>query len=152
MPEFTLSSTAFRAGGSIPRQYTCDGEDASPDLAWQGAPATTGALVLVVDDPDARGFVHWTVLNMTGSEGGTLPTGISASPDAPQQGTNDFGKVGWGGPCPPSGTHHYRFTLYALDAPLPLLDAPKSAEVRRALDSATVVDTATLEATYRRGG
>ncbi|HXG40480.1 MAG TPA: YbhB/YbcL family Raf kinase inhibitor-like protein [Candidatus Limnocylindrales bacterium] len=151
MAPFTLTSTAFPEGGSIPRKYTCDGEDVSPELAWTGAPDGTAALALIVDDPDARGFVHWVVVDLTGSASGALPEGISASPDAPQQGRNDFGRIGWGGPCPPSGTHRYVFTLYALAEPLGLPGTPRAGEVRRAMEG-RVLGTATLTGTYRRGG
>jgi Raf kinase inhibitor-like YbhB/YbcL family protein len=152
MPPFTLRSSAFAAGGTIPRRFTCDGEDVSPDLEWDGVPANTAALVLLVDDPDARNFVHWTVLDLDGSLSGALPLGISRSPDAPRQGINDFGRVGWGGPCPPSGVHRYRFTLYALAAPLGLPGTPRPSAVRAGLGAATIVGTAVLEAQYRRGG
>ena len=149
---FTLTSTAFTPGGEIPRTFTCDGEDVSPDLAWAGAPDASRALVLVVDDPDANGFVHWLVYDMTGSETGALPLGVSASPDAPPQGTNGFGRIGWGGPCPPSGEHRYRFTLTALAAPLVLEGAPRADAIRAAIAAATVVGTATLEGRSRRAG
>ena len=152
MSAFTLTSTAFTAGGSIPTRFTCDGEDTSPDLAWSGAPDGTAALVLFVDDPDARGWVHWIVLDLAGSASGGLPRGISRSPDAPVQGTNDFRRVVWGGPCPPSGTHRYTFTLYALGAPLGLSGEPNGATVRQALARVDVLGTAVLEGTYRRGG
>jgi Raf kinase inhibitor-like YbhB/YbcL family protein len=147
---FELSSTSFAPGGQIPARFTCDGEDVSPDLSWAGAPDDTVALVLVVDDPDARGFTHWIVYDMTGSDSGALPLGVSASPDAPPQGTNDFGRIGWGGPCPPSGEHRYRFTLSALAAPLELTGGPRAADLRAALDEADVLATAVLEARYRR--
>jgi Raf kinase inhibitor-like YbhB/YbcL family protein len=147
---FELTTTAFAPGGEIPRQFTCDGDDVSPDLAWSGVPGGTGALVLVVDDPDAGGFVHWIAFDMTGSDTGALPLGVSASPDAPRQGTNDFGTIGWRGPCPPSGEHRYRFTLSALDAPLGLADAPNGHAIRDALSGATVIGSATLEGRYRR--
>jgi len=150
MSEFRLSTTAFEPGGDIPRRHTCDGEDVSPDLAWDGVPDDAAALVLLVDDPDARDFVHWTVLDMTASESGALPAGVSASLDGPRQGTNDFGRVGWGGPCPPRGRHRYRFTLYALAAPLALPGQPRGDEVRRALERADVLARATLEGTYTR--
>src|SRR5260221_6411978 len=110
---FTLTSTSFDDGGAIPRQYTCDGDNASPDLAWSGAPAGTKALVLTVIDPDARDFVHWLVYDMEGTPSGTLPRAISASPDAPPQGTNSFGKRGYGGPIPPSRNHHHPVTVSA---------------------------------------
>jgi Raf kinase inhibitor-like YbhB/YbcL family protein len=146
---FTLTSTAFKDGGAIPRNFTCDGDNVSPDLDWSGAPDGTVSLALIVDDPDANGFAHWLVYNMTGSATGGLPEAVSATPDAPTQGINDFGKLGYGGPCPPSGEHHYRFTLYALDAVLPLPAAPRAADLRRALEG-HILDQTTLTATYRR--
>ena len=152
MSAFTLTSTAFAANGQIPKRFTCDGEDTSPDLAWSGVPDGTAALVLLVDDPDARGWVHWIVLDLDASASGGLPPGVSRSPDAPVQGTNDFRRVGWGGPCPPSGTHRYTFTLYALGVRLGLSGEPNGATVRQALARADVLGTAVLEATYRRGG
>jgi Raf kinase inhibitor-like YbhB/YbcL family protein len=148
-PTFALSSKAFDAGDSIPREYTCDGADVSPALTWVGVPADAKALVLFVDDPDARGFVHWIVLDLAASDG-DLAKGIHAGAANPQQGRNDFGRVGWGGPCPPSGTHRYRFTLTAVAAPLGLGAHPNGDAVRRALAQAEVVGTASLTATYRR--
>lgn len=152
MPPFTLTSTDIAAGDLIPRRFTCDGADVSPELDWSGVPEGAAALVLVVDDPDARGFVHWTVLDLTASATGGLPRGVSTSPDAPAQGTNDFGRPGWGGPCPPSGTHRYVFTLYAVGEPLGLAGAPRADRVRKALAGANVLGKAGLEARYRRGG
>ncbi len=113
---FELTSPAFPAGAEIPGRYTCDGDDVSPPLDWADTTDKAVTLALIVDDPDARGWVHWVVFDMDATGSGGLPEGFSSSPDAPAQGTNDFGRVGWGGPCPPSGTHHYRFTLVALDA------------------------------------
>jgi Raf kinase inhibitor-like YbhB/YbcL family protein len=152
MTEFAITSTAFAPGGAIPTRYTCDGQDVSPELSWSGAPDGTTALVLLVDDPDARDFVHWIVLDMAGSASGALPRGIGTSPDAPAQGRNDFGRIGWGGPCPPSGTHRYTFTLYALATPLALAGQPDGRAVRKALKGADVLATAVLEGHYHRGG
>jgi Raf kinase inhibitor-like YbhB/YbcL family protein len=152
MPPFSLTSSAFEAGGSIPRRFTCDGRDVSPELAWSGAPAGTAALVLLVDDPDARGFVHWTVLDLAGAPDGHLPEDVSPSAARPDQGRNDFGRRGWGGPCPPSGTHRYTFTLYAIGSPLELAGTPDGGAVRKALSRAKVLDKAVLQAHYRRGG
>lgn len=151
MVPFALTSTAFDPGGPIPRRHTCDGADVSPALAWGGVPAGSGALVLVVDDPDARDWVHWLVLDLPGSDG-SLAEGVGARAETPAQGRNDFGRRGWGGPCPPSGTHRYVFTLYALATPLGLAGEPDGAKVRKALDRATVLGRAVLEGTYRRGG
>jgi Raf kinase inhibitor-like YbhB/YbcL family protein len=139
----TLTSAAFDANGPIPAEYTCRGADRSPALAWSGVPAGSQALVLFVDDPDGRGWVHWSVLDLDPSSPG-LSTGIAPSADPPQQGTNDFGKIGYGGPCPPSGTHHYHFTLYALSAPLGLEGHPDGKAVRAALAKASPIAKVTL--------
>ena len=148
----TLMSSAFAADSTIPREFTCDGSNVSPPLAWSGVPAGTSALVLLVDDPDAKDFVHWIVLDLPGTDG-DLPKDVAPSAGTPQQGKNDFGKVGWGGPCPPSGTHHYRFTLTALSEKLGLAGQPGGAAVRDALKAAgpKVLGSATLGATYKRG-
>jgi Raf kinase inhibitor-like YbhB/YbcL family protein len=147
---FVLTSSAFAAGEAIPREFSCDGANVSPPLEWTGVPAGTAALVLVVDDPDARAFVHWIVLDLPGTDG-HLPQGVAPRAASPQQGRNDFGDQGWGGPCPPSGTHHYRFTLTALGAPLGLADHPAGGDVRSALGGAAVLGKATLAGTYSRG-
>ncbi len=148
---FTLRSGAFAAGGPIPSRYTCDGADISPDLSWTGVPDGTEALVLVVDDPDAGGFVHWIVLDMPPDQA-SLARGAGKAGGSLRQGTNDFGAAAWGGPCPPSGEHRYRFALYALTSPLGLRDASGPGEVRDALDRSRVLGKAVLEANYRRGG
>jgi len=144
-----LASPAFAAGASIPAAYTCDGADASPALSWTGVPAGTKALVLLVTDPDAGGFAHWIVTDIPATTAG-LARGAGAAASAFTQGSNDFGRVGWGGPCPPSGTHHYVFTLDALAKPLGLAGHPRIGAVRAALDRARVLGTATLRGTYAR--
>ena len=149
-PAFRLTSSAFADGAAIPRRYTCDGADVSPPLAWEGAPAEAKALVLIVDDPDARGFVHWVMFDLPGTPSGQLAEGASTSPNAPPQGTNSFGRVGWGGPCPPSGTHHYRFRLIALRQALNLRGAPTAAEVLKATAGLVLAET-TLVGVYNRG-
>ena len=148
---FALSSSEFRDGQQIPRRYACDGEDTSPPLAWSGAPGDTASLALVMDDPDASGFVHWVVFDMTASASGSLSAGWSKSPDAPPQGTNSFGRVGYGGPCPPGGTHRYTFRLLALGEALGLSGAPTAQQV---LDAAAghILGEARLTGTYKRGG
>jgi Raf kinase inhibitor-like YbhB/YbcL family protein len=143
-----ISSPVFEDGQPIPSEYSCRGSDVSPELAWRGVPDGAGALVLLVDDPDGHDWVHWTVLDLPAEDGG-LPKGVDPNADRPQQGRNDFRRPGYGGPCPPSGTHRYRFTLYALAAPLGLSGQPDGAEVRQALERATVVDRATLTGTFR---
>ena len=115
-----INSSAFDAGGMIPGKYTCDAENISPPLSWSGAPAETKSYALICDDPDAPAgtWVHWVVYNIPEKTNG-LTENIQNNKkltDGTLQGTNDFGKTGYGGPCPPSGTHRYFFKLYALDA------------------------------------
>jgi Raf kinase inhibitor-like YbhB/YbcL family protein len=148
MAGFVLNSPSFADGGAIPVRNTCDGQDISPALVWEGVPTSTASLALIVDDPDARGFIHWVAYNISGSVTGGLPEG-AGSAGAPPQGRNDFGRVGWGGPCPPSGMHHYRFTLYALSAPLALSGTPSASDVRAALARVLLGHTI-LTATYTR--
>ena len=146
---FRLTSTAFEEGGAIPRRHTCDGEDVSPELSWRDAPDDVAAMALVMDDPGARGFAHWVVVDMTGSASGALTEGVSESVDAPQQGKNSFGRIGYSGPCPPSGTHRYAFKLYALSEQLALAGTPTADEVRDALPGRVLAE-ATLTGTYTR--
>ncbi len=148
-PRFALTSAAFSAGGAIPARFTCDGRDLSPGMTWTGTPAGTRSLVLLVDDPDAHGFAHWIAYAIDPTAT-ALAEGAGAAASHLAQGTNDFGRVGYGGPCPPSGTHHYVFTLYALAAPLGLSGSPRASAVRAALARAHVLGRTTLTATYRR--
>lgn len=116
--ELRLKSAAFENGALIPRLHTCDGRNLSPALFWSGVPERTESLAIVVDDPDAPGrtFLHWLVLDLPAATT-SLPEGVPPRPAIEGggiQARNDFGEVGWGGPCPPSGTHSYVFTLYAL--------------------------------------
>jgi Raf kinase inhibitor-like YbhB/YbcL family protein len=146
---FVLTSSAFTAGAALPARFTCDGEDVSPPLAWTGAPSGTASLVLIVRDPDARNFAHWVAYEIAGATSGSLPEAIARSAPSPKQGRNDFGKDGYGGPCPPSGTHHYLFRLAALDRMLGLGDGKKAAEIEAAMDG-HVLATAELTGTYAR--
>jgi Raf kinase inhibitor-like YbhB/YbcL family protein len=119
-----LKSAAFSEGGAIPPQYTCDGKDVSPPLAWTGVPSDAKSLALICDDPDAPAgdWVHWVVFDVPPSASG-FPEGVPPSPEIAglgRQGRNDFRRIGYGGPCPPKGTHRYVFTLYALDRTLGL--------------------------------
>lgn len=150
MAGFTLTSTSFGEGGAIPVRHSCDGTNISPALAWQGAPQGTVSFALIVDDPDARGFIHWVVYDIPGATAGSLPEGIRPT-DGPPQGRNDFGRTGYGGPCPPGGTHHYRFTLWALSSRLGVSGTPSAAEVRTALTTRILGQTA-LTGTYTRQG
>ncbi len=147
---FALTSPDFADGGAIPRSSTCDGADRSPALAWSGAPPGTHAFALIVEDPDAGNFVHWVVISVPATEsglaGGLLPTDARVP-----QGPNSFGRMGYGGPCPPSGTHHYVFALYALSVAPSVSGRGSAADLRHAI-SGTVLGEAKLTGTYRRGG
>ena len=146
---FRLTSPAFADGASIPSRYSCDGRDVSPPLAWSGVPAGAKALLLTVTDPDARGFVHWVAWDLAPDLGSLAEGASGALPDAAREGRNDFGRAGWGGPCPPSGTHRYMFTLTALSAPLGLPRGTELAVVQRQAAGRTVDETR-FEGTYRR--
>ncbi len=122
----TISSKSFEPGRGIPVKYTCDGDDLSPQLSWDGVPEGTETFALIMDDPDAPGrtFTHWVVFNIPAHRN-ELPEGVFAEKMMKKgcyQGLNDFRQMGYGGPCPPPGKpHHYRFHLYALDN---VLDVP----------------------------
>jgi Raf kinase inhibitor-like YbhB/YbcL family protein len=154
---FTITSPAFAAGGSIPAVYTCEGRDVSPALAWSGVPAGARALALVVDDPDApdpaapkRVWVHWLLYNLPPTATG-LPEAVApaALPAGTREGTNDWKRTGYGGPCPPVGRHRYFFKLYALDAELPDLNAPTKAALEQAMQG-HVLAHAELVGTYQK--
>ncbi|GIW40199.1 MAG: hypothetical protein KatS3mg076_0776 [Candidatus Binatia bacterium] len=137
---FELWSPDFPSGGEIPRRHTCDGEDLSPALRWKDVPAGTKSLALVVEDPDApRGvWVHWLLYDLDPELSG-LEQGVSRDASlesGAKQGKNDFGRLGYGGPCPPPGDrpHRYVFRLYALDAPLGLPPGASKEEVRSAAE------------------
>ncbi len=133
-----LKTGAFKPNSQIPREYTCDGGDASPALSWTDPPAATKSFVLIMDDPDAPmgTFVHWVVYNLPASVR-ELPERVPEGTDLQgggQQGSNDFPRIGYGGPCPPPGKpHRYFFKLYALDAPLNLPARPRKKEVEAAM-------------------
>jgi len=155
-----LTSPAFANGSGIPSRYTCEGEDISPELRWEGAPPATRSFGLIVDDPDAPDprapkmtWVHWVVYD--------LPADVHVLPeDAPthglppgaKQGLNDWKRAGYGGPCPPIGAHRYFFKLYALDAVLPDLGRPTKAQLLNAMKG-HVLEEVHLIGTYeKRGG
>ena len=140
----TITSAAFDDGGTIPTRFTCDGEDVSPPLAWSGAPDGTAAYALVVDDPDARGWIHWAVADLTAP---SLDEGVAAG----IEGRNGFGRPGWGGPCPPFGSHRYVFTAFALSEPVGLPPGFAADELRTAMEG-RILATGRLTASYRRGG
>jgi Raf kinase inhibitor-like YbhB/YbcL family protein len=133
-----VKSTAFQDGGMIPKQYTCDGQNISPPLSWTGVPAGTKSLVLIMDDPDApRGtWVHWVLFNIppdTRSLAENVPR-TSSLPNGAKHGNNSWPKLGYGGPCPPGGTHRYYFKVYALDTVLNLKTGAKKAQLLKAID------------------
>jgi Raf kinase inhibitor-like YbhB/YbcL family protein len=145
---FSLRSDAFADGQPIPARHTCEGDDLSPALAWTEPPEGTRSLALVVDDPDAPGgtFTHWVAWGID-----PAPGGLDEGEAAPREGPNDFGRTGYGGPCPPPGhgPHRYSFRLTALDAELDLEAGAAKQELERALES-HVVAKAELVGTFER--
>ena len=142
-----LTGSAFVDGGNIPSKYTCDGKNISPPLQISDVPEEAEALVLIMDDPDAPmgTFVHWVVWNIPKDTGnipeGTEPGGV--------QGITDFGKTGYGGPCPPSGTHSYRFRLYALNKKLDLKEKAGKKDVEIAMEG-YIIESVLLTGRYKR--
>jgi Raf kinase inhibitor-like YbhB/YbcL family protein len=133
-----ISSAAFQNGEFIPAKYTCDGANISPPLRWNGIPEGAKTLVLIADDPDASGrtFVHWVIYNIPAHEKELLE-GVTPNRNIPEEvlmGTNDFGHIGYGGPCPPPGTHRYFFKLYALNSPLHLEAGATKNQVLKAME------------------
>jgi Raf kinase inhibitor-like YbhB/YbcL family protein len=151
---FDLQSPAFAPGGEIPATYTCDVRDRSPALRWTAPPTNTKGFALIVDDPDApvSTWVHW-VLYAIAATTRELPEGVRAEGSVPgigTQGVNDFGKVGYGGPCPPRGpAHRYFFRLYALDAALSLPPRATKADLLKAIEG-HVLGQAGLMGRYQR--
>ncbi len=127
-----VTSTAFKAGEAIPSEYSCKGENINPPLEIHGVPSSAKSLVLIVDDPDAPSglFTHWIVWNIAPSTAGVAQKGI---PDSGVEGTNDFGRKGYGGPCPPSGTHRYFFRVFALDQRLELSAGARRSALNKAM-------------------
>lgn len=132
-----VTSPAFAAGAAIPRTYTCRGANESPPLQWSGVPAGAARLALVVADPDAPGgtYVHWVLLDID-PEVTSLPRG--AGPAGAHAARNSGGHARYDGPCPPSGTHHYRFTVYALRAATGLPDGADLETALAAVDESAV--------------
>ena len=150
---FRLESPSFKDGDRIPSRFTCDGQDLSPALRWSDPPSGTQSYALLCDDPDAPGriFVHWVLFNippspMESSEG--LPAG-GTLPNGARQGVTDFGRTGYGGPCPPSGVHRYFFKLYALSRPLDLPPGVTKSQVEKAMGS-LILGEARLVGRYSR--
>ncbi|AXK39244.1 YbhB/YbcL family Raf kinase inhibitor-like protein [Crenobacter cavernae] len=154
----TLTSAAFAANGTIPAHLTCEGRDVSPPLAWSGAPEGTQSFVLIVDDPDAPDpaaprmtWVHWVLYNLPATTTG-LPEDVRALPPGTREGLNDWQKTGYGGPCPPIGTHRYFHKLYALDTVLPdHINRPTKSELMIAMHGHVLAQTE-LIGTYRKAG
>lgn len=143
-----IKNPAFQNNENIPAEYTCDGEDVSPELEISGIPENAVSLVLIMDDPDAPvgTWDHWIVFNIlpttTQISKGTEPQGI--------KGKNSWGRTGYGGPCPPSGTHRYFFKLYALDINLELEEGATKRQIEEAMQN-HIVGKAELMGTYNRG-
>jgi Raf kinase inhibitor-like YbhB/YbcL family protein len=149
----TITSPAFAHQAAIPIRYTCDGEDLSPPLEWSDPPPGTESLALVADDPDApRGtWVHWVIYNIPAQARG-LPEALPADlelADGSVQGRNSWPKTGYGGPCPPSGTHRYYFKLYALDTMLDLESGESKKSLLQAMKGHILAE-AQLLGTYAR--
>jgi len=151
-----ITSPAFPEGGAIPARFTCEGEDVSPALAWSGAPEGTRSLVLIVDDPDAPDpdapkttWVHWVLYNLP-PDAKALDEGVRSDlPPGTREGTNDWKRTGYGGPCPPIGRHRYFHKLYALNAMLSDLGTPTKAQVEEAMKG-HVLQRAELMGTYQK--
>ena len=146
---FELRSSAFESGETMPDQYTCEGANVSPPLSWRHAPEETQEFALVCEDPDAPGgaFTHWLIYNIPGSRN-ALPEGATKDPTlswGASQGRNDFGNIGYEGPCPPFGsTHHYNFRLYALDVELDLPPGANHDQVLGEIESHAIERTALI--------
>lgn len=150
-----LRSSVFEPGGAIPRQYTCQGEDVSVPLEWDGAPPGTRSFALIVDDPDAPDpaaprivWTHWVLYNIP-AEAKILKEAVKPNelPPGTLDGLNDWKRTGYGGPCPPIGRHRYFHKLYALDAVLPDLGEPGKAALERAMRG-HILEQAELIGTY----
>jgi len=150
----SIMSPAFAHENAIPAEYTCDANDAAPELRWAGAPVGTKSLALIVDDPDAPDpkapkmtYVHWVLYDIPATATG-IPKG-GKSPAGTRDGKNDWKRVGYGGPCPPIGRHRYFFKLYALDALLGDLNSPTKPGLLAAMQG-RVLEEAVLLGTYQR--
>ena len=152
-----LTSTAFTHDGAIPKKHTCQGQDVSPALKWEGVPPEAKSLALIVDDPDAPDpkapkmtYVHWVLFNLPPDSKG-LPEGVRSSqlPSGTGEGRNDWRRTGYGGPCPPIGRHRYFFKLYALDTIFEGLDNPTKKDVEKAMKGHVVGQTE-LVGTYQK--
>lgn len=150
-----IVSSAFVADGAMPKKYTCQGDNVSPPLTWQGVPPSAKSLVLIVDDPDApdpaaplRVWVHWLLYNLP-ADGGGLAEAVSRLPAGALPGLNDWKREGYGGPCPPIGRHRYFHKLYALDTLLPDLHLPDKTTLLAAMQGHVVAE-AQIIGTYQK--
>lgn len=140
---FTLDTSSFASNGTIPPQYSCDGKDASPQLSWKGIPDKTETFALILSDPDAPGgtFYHWVLFNIPKNIT-ALAEGISNLPAGTKAGKNSMNRMRYSGPCPPKGaTHHYIFTLYALDTTLSLITGPDAETLLHAMQNHIIGQT-----------
>ena len=145
---FQLTSTAFAAGQPIPARYSCLGQDVSPPLAWTDPPQGTQRFALIADDPDAPvgTWVHWVLYNLPADSLG-LPEDVPSEDtlvDGSRHGQNSWGRVGYGGPCPPSGTHRYFFRLYALDTQLDLPVGKDKKQLLKAMEGHVLAQAALM--------
>ena len=156
--ELHFTRFPFDPGEAIPVEYTCEADDVSPPLAWSGAPEGTETFVLIVDDPDAPGqtFVHWVCFNLSGDatrlvRDVDVADAFAGASVTPQEGSNDFNNIGYGGPCPPPGDdpHRYVFRLYALDTVLDLGAGASKQQVTDAMDGHVLAE-ADLMGTFAR--
>jgi Raf kinase inhibitor-like YbhB/YbcL family protein len=155
---FSILSSVFADNGSIPKRYTCEGEDVSPPLSWSGVPPGTKSLALIVDDPDApdprapqRTYVHWVLYNIPPDASGIEENEKKrGTPKGALAGRNDWGRTGYGGPCPPIGEHRYFFKLAALDTVLPDLGKPTKAQLLAAMQGHVIAETQTM-GKYEKG-
>jgi Raf kinase inhibitor-like YbhB/YbcL family protein len=152
-----LKSDAFQHNGAIPRTYTCEGDDISPPLSWDGVPNNARSLVLIIDDPDAPDpdapkmtWVHWVIYNLS-PDTDNLPEAVNLDEYTPVtlQGVNDWRRTGYGGPCPPIGRHRYVHKLYALDVMLQDLNKPTKSDLLQAMEG-HILDQAELIGTYEK--
>jgi Raf kinase inhibitor-like YbhB/YbcL family protein len=151
---FSVSSPSFQNGGNIPKKFTCDGADVSPELHWTSLPAGTQSLALIADDPDAPvgTWTHWVLFDLP-AQTASLPEGVPKVDELStggRQGRNDFRKIGYGGPCPPPGKpHRYFFKLYALDKKLDLKPGASKQDVELAIRG-HILGQAELMGKYQR--
>lgn len=136
VPALNVTSTSFAEGGAMPKQFTCDGANTSPALSWSAAPDKTQSFSVIASDQDSPiTFVHWVVYNLPPTTT-QIPEAIHSQqlPQGALQGTTDFDAVGYGGPCPPTGTHRYNFTIYALDSMMQAPSGANAKELRKAMN------------------